>query len=223
MVKSTLTFLLGLANHKRNLFKGKVIGITGSIGKTSVKENLRYLLSKKYNVSASIKSYNNYLGVLLSLGNLNLKSHFAIFEIGTNNFNEIKKLTQIIKPSQVIITNIHPTHLEKLITTRNIALEKSDIFNNKYNKNIEVAILANDNIDEKFIVAKAKKQKVSNIITFGSNKDSDINVIKITKINLTYYEICVKYKDKKFLLKINKNQIHRLSNLLVCLSIFMYK
>ena len=65
-VKNSLDFLLKIANKKRNSFKGKVIGITGSAGKTSVKENLKYFISPELNISASIKSYNNLLGVLIS-------------------------------------------------------------------------------------------------------------------------------------------------------------
>ena len=128
LVKDILFFLLTIANKKRNIFKGKVIGITGSVGKTSIKENLKFFLSSEFNVSASIKSYNNYLGVLISLVNMNLNSDFAIFEIGTNNFYEISHLASIIMPQQVIITNIFPTHLENFKNTRNIAKEKSDIF-----------------------------------------------------------------------------------------------
>ena len=127
-VKNTLDFLQSIAIKKRNLYKGKVIGITGSVGKTSVKENLRYFLSKYYKVSASIKSYNNHLGVIISILNQDLKSDFAIYEIGTNNFLEISKLTSILRPEQVIITNIFPTHLESFGSTENIAKEKSDIF-----------------------------------------------------------------------------------------------
>ena len=158
IVKNQIFFLLKIAKLKRSLFKGKVVGITGSIGKTSLKENLKYFLSIHFKVSASIKSYNNYLGVIISLLNLNLKSDFAIFELGTNNFLEMQKLTSLILPSQVIITNIFPTHLEKLINTRNIAKEKSDIFNTKYNPNVKLAILSNSNIDEKFIIDMAKKK-----------------------------------------------------------------
>ena len=108
-----MTFLLSTAKIKRNIFKGKVIGITGSVGKTTLKENLKYFISQTSTVSVSIKSYNNYLGVLISLININLSSSFAIFEIGTNNFEEIKNLTSIIMPSQIIITNISVsyTHL----------------------------------------------------------------------------------------------------------------
>ena len=69
-VDNVIIFLHDIAIKKRELFKGQVIGITGSIGKTSVKENLKYFLSHNFKVSASIKSYNNYLGVILSLVNL---------------------------------------------------------------------------------------------------------------------------------------------------------
>ena len=82
----------------------KVIGITGSAGKTSLKENLKFFLEKKFIVSASIKSYNNNLGVMISILNMNIKSDFAIFEIGTNNFFEIRDLTKLVKPSQIFIS-----------------------------------------------------------------------------------------------------------------------
>ena len=64
------------------------------------------------------------MGVLISLINMNLKSQYAIFELGTSNFYEIGNLVSLVKPSQTIITNIYPTHLEKLINTRNVAIEK---------------------------------------------------------------------------------------------------
>ena len=122
-VNDILIHLLKIANKKRNKFNGKIIAITGSIGKTTIKEYLKHLLSTQGKISTAIKSYNNYLGVLISLINIDLHSNFAIFEVGTNNFNEIKKLTSIIMPHQVIITNIFPTHLKNFKNTRNIAIE----------------------------------------------------------------------------------------------------
>ena len=90
----------------------QLFGITGSAGKTSLKEYLSFYLKKRYKVSASIKSYNNNLGVMISILNMNINSNFAIFEIGTNNFNEVRDLTKLVKPSQIFITNILSTHLK---------------------------------------------------------------------------------------------------------------
>ena len=129
-------------------------------------KHLKYFLSTHKNISVAIKSYNNYLGILISLININLHSIFAIFEIGTNNFNEIKKLTSIVMPHQVIITNIFPTHLENFKTTRNVAIEKSDIFNPKFNPNIELLILPNSNEDEVYFYKLSKKYKISPVFTF---------------------------------------------------------
>ena len=173
--------MLTIATKKRNSFSGKVIGITGSVGKTSVKENLKFLLSFESNVSASIKSYNNYLGVLISIINMDNFSNFAIFEIGTNNFDEIGKLTSIILPHQVIVTNIYPTHLENFKSTRNIAIEKSDIFNLKFNSEIELLILPNSNSDELFLYDQAKKMKISKILTIGKQTNSNYYIQEINK------------------------------------------
>ena len=220
IVKDTLLFLLEIAVMKRKLYNGKVLGITGSIGKTSLKENLKYFLSKKFIVSSSIKSFNNYLGVIISLLNLNLKSDFAIFEIGTSNFSEIRKLTSIILPSQVIITNIYPTHLENLLNTRNIAKEKSDIFKKKYNSKILFAILPNDNEDEKYIVKKAAKDIDLNIYTFGKNSNSDINFYNITKLDDEKSKVSLKFKTEKIQINIHNHQIKKINNILACLLIF---
>ena len=222
IVDDTLSFLLKIATYKRSLFNGKIIGITGSVGKTSVKENLKYFLSSFLKVSASIKSYNNFLGVMISLINIDLLSDFAIFEIGTNNFSEIKELTSIIQPSQIIITNIFPTHLDKLINTRNIAIEKSDIFNPKYNPKVELIILPNNNIDEEFIIKLAKNKYVSNIFTFGNNPQSNLKISNIKKINKNFSKLSLNYKNEIIHFKIDNNQLYRVNNFLICFLIFKY-
>ena len=195
LVNDVSLFLLTIANKKRNSFKGKVIGITGSVGKTSVKESLKFLLSFESKVSASIKSYNNYLGVLISLINMDNFSDYAIFEIGTNNFHEIRKLTSIIMPQQVIVTNIFPTHLESFKTTRNIAVEKSDIFNPKFNPRTELLLLPNSNSDELFLYDQAKKMKISKILTVGKKTNSNYYIREINKTN-----------KKNIIIKVNKNK-----------------
>jgi len=222
VVKNSLHFLKKISVEKRKLYNGKVIGITGSIGKTSIKENLKFFLNSYFIISASIKSYNNYLGVIISLINLNLKSDFAIFEIGTNDFYEIRKLTSLVKPSQVIISNIYQTHLENLINTRNVAIEKSDIFNPKYNSLAELLIIPNENIDEKFIIKQAKKYNINNIISIGRSLNSDIKILGLKNKKDLSINVKIKNKDKIINFYINKNQIHRINNILCCFAIFIY-
>ncbi len=218
-VKDTVIFLKGLAIKKRNSFKGKVIGITGSAGKTTLKTSLSFFMKKKYNVSFSHKSYNNFLGVMLSILNMDLKSNFAIFELGTNNFGEISNLVQYVKPSITIITNIQPTHLENFKTKKNIAIEKSDIFNPKYNCNIDSIILSNDTKEEKKLVKIAKKYKVKNIIKVGDEKINNSYINKITNCKNYYlYELMI--NKKKYLIKTKIFEKHRIRNLLFCMSLF---
>ena len=221
LVDSSINFLLDIAIQKRNLYSGVVIGITGSIGKTSVKENLKYFLSDLFKVSASIKSYNNKLGLIISIINLDLRSKYAIFEMGTNNFKEISYLTSLLKPEQAIITNIYPTHLEKLINTRNIAKEKSDIFNKHYNPKIKLVIIVNNNIDEKYVFKSALKQNISTISTVGKNLNSNLKIIKIIKIDKKYSNIMLSYNSKNIDIIISQNQIPRIENILICLLFFI--
>ena len=221
LVKNSKSFLSKIANKKRNSFKGKVIAITGSLGKTSLKENLKYFLSIKNKVSASIKSYNNELGVLLSIINSNLINHYNIFEVGTNNFNEIKKLTKIINPHQVIITNIAETHLENFINTRNIAKEKSDLFNPKYNSNIELLILKKLNTDEKFLEKLALKYKIKNIITFGE-KECDYNITKIKIMNNNLSKIVIQKKNSLLKFKLPTSFEHHIINTIISIIVFEY-
>ena len=219
IVDNTFTFLRDLSIKKRNLFKGKVIGITGSAGKTSLKENLNFFLKKKFNVSASIKSYNNNLGVIISILNMNINSNYAIFEIGTNNFHEIRKLTGLIKPSQIFITNILSTHLQNFKNKKNIAIEKSDIFIKKYNPLAEILYFQRITKYEKIIEVIAKKQKLNKIIKVGATGlNCYIKNIKKIKSN---YELRLKILDKNFIILLNNYDESKVKNLIFVISFFV--
>ena len=132
-VNSTNECLSFLAKYQREKFEGKVVGITGSNGKTSTKLLLSSLLSDKFDPSqiyVSPGNWNNFYGLCFSL--LELKKHhkFGIFEIGTNDFGEINELSSILQPEVGVITSIGKAHLEKLINLEGVAQEKSDIFKN---------------------------------------------------------------------------------------------
>ncbi len=132
-VNSTNECLSFLAKYQREKFEGKVVGITGSNGKTSTKLLLSSLLSNKFDPSqiyVSPGNWNNFYGLCFSL--LELKKHhkFGIFEIGTNDFGEINELSSILQPEVGVITSIGKAHLERLINLEGVAQEKSDIFKN---------------------------------------------------------------------------------------------
>ncbi|GGF00457.1 bifunctional UDP-N-acetylmuramoyl-tripeptide:D-alanyl-D-alanine ligase/alanine racemase [Flavobacterium limi] len=112
LVQSALDALQKFAAHHRNLFNFPVVGLTGSNGKTIVKEWLNFLLSPDYNIIRSPKSYNSQVGVPLSVVAINEKHNLGIFEAGISTVNEMEKLEQIIKPTIGILTNIGTAHDE---------------------------------------------------------------------------------------------------------------
>ena len=217
-VDDVFDYLTNLAIKKRLLYKGKVIGITGSAGKTTFKETLSFFLKNNNIISYSKKSFNNELGVLISLLNLNLKSKYAIFEMGTNNFGEIKYLTKLVKPEQIFITNILSTHLENFKTKNNIGKEKSDIFISKYNNQREKLFLFVSNKEEKNIFKRAKKEKKMKVIRIDnmSKKYFIKNIIS----NKNNYEITFSINKKITKIKTKSIVMFRLINLLFCYAFF---
>ena len=218
LVENIFNFLEELSIKKRSLYRGHVIGITGSAGKTSLKENLKFFLEKKFIVSASIKSYNNKLGVMISVLNMNMSSQFAIFEIGTNNFFEIKNLTKIVQPSQIFITNILSTHLETFKTKKNIAKEKSDIFNKNYNPLSKTLYFQKNIKEEEIIYNLARQQKIKNIISIGEKKVNCF--IKNIEYIQPYYKLNIKILKKNFIIKINQYVEHKVTNLMFVFAFF---
>ena len=219
LVKNIYIFLEKLSIKKRSLYHGIVIGITGSAGKTSLKENLKFFLKKKFTVSASIKSYNNSLGVMISILNMNIKSNFAIFEIGTNNFFEIRELTRLVKPSQVFVSNILSTHLENFKTKKNIAIEKSDIFNKIYNPLADILYFQKNNKEEVILENLAKQQKLKKIISIGKNK-VDCFVKNIEYIN-PHYQLRLKILNRDLKINIDKYEEHNVVNLIFIFTFFI--
>ena len=217
-VNNVINYLNNLALKKRDLYKGKVIGITGSAGKTTLKETLAFFLKRNEIISFSKKSYNNKLGVLISLLNINLNSTYSIFEIGTNNFGEIKNLTKIVKPTEIFITNIQSTHLQSFRSKKNIAKEKADIFNSKYN-NQKRRLFLNINSDfENMLIQKAKKENNLNLVPINDSNTKYFikKIIDKNKFHRVYFSI----NKKKLVLDIKNPIRFRLINLLFCFAFF---
>lgn len=127
LVEDTLEALQSLAKEYRNQLDIKVIGITGSNGKTSTKDILASLLSTKYKTQKTLGNLNNHIGTPLTILSLDEDTEMAVIEMGTDNFGQISLLTSIAKPDVGIITNIGEAHLEGLKTKENIAKAKFEI------------------------------------------------------------------------------------------------
>jgi len=128
VVKHTLEALQALAAHRRSRFAGTVIGITGSNGKTIVKEWLAQLLAAEYRVARSPKSYNSQIGVALSLWQLDDAHDLAIIEAGVSQAGEMEALHRMIKPDIAVLTNIGPAHDEGFASRDEKITEKLRLF-----------------------------------------------------------------------------------------------
>ncbi len=179
-IKNSISFLKYFAKIKRENSSANIIAITGSAGKTSLKNLLRELLKKFGKTYSSPKSFNNHLGVPISLSNLSSYNKFGVFEVGMSKSGEIKNLSKLIKPQIGVITNIGEAHLENFKDIKGIAKAKSEII-----ENIQKGGTIILNRDDKFfsyLFKKAKLYKLK-IITFGKHKKSNIRLKKIVKNN----------------------------------------
>ena len=167
-VDSTTAALQQLAQFKREQFNGNVIGITGSNGKTIVKEWLSTLLSTGSKVLKSPKSYNSQLGVPLSVWPIDNSYQVGIFEAGISQPNEMEKLGQIIQPTIGIFTNIGSAHGEHFESQTQKIQEKLKLF-----LNTELLIYCRDH---QLVHEQVEATYCCNSLNWGINADSDIPV-----------------------------------------------
>jgi len=207
-VKNTKDALLKLAKYYINKFKKiKIIAITGSNGKTTTKDLIAFILSKKYKVLKSEKSYNNYLGFSLTVFNLKKSYDFLVAEIGMNHKGEIKKIVKDIKIASAIITNIGEAHIGFFNSKKEVAMAKSEIFTG-LKKNGKV-ILNKDDEFFNFLKRKALKFK---IFTFGKEKDCDL-YFKDAEFEKNYTKFKLCYKNKEYNLHTKLMGEHNLYNI----------
>ena len=169
---------LGIASRARS--HGRIIGVTGSAGKTGTKEALFAALDRFRPGKAhrSVKSYNNHVGVPLSLARMPERARFGVFEMGMNHANEITPLSGQVKPHVAIITTVAPTHIEFFADgLTGIARAKAEIFSGMDANGI--AVLNRDIPQFDFIKAEANRQGVTKVFTFGEHQDADARLTDI--------------------------------------------
>lgn len=176
-VDDVLEGLRDLARAARaRISHAKVIGVTGSVGKTGTKEALRLALGADGETYASVASYNNHWGVPLSLSRCPADVKYAVFEIGMNHAGEITPLTAMVRPHIAIVTTVEPVHLEYFGSLEKIADAKAEIFTG-----IEpggTAILNRDNSQYARLAAAAKAAKVARIVSFGEDAKADTRLVR---------------------------------------------
>ena len=167
-VKNSIKCLQELAKYKRSLYNIPVIAITGSVGKTSTKDIVYEVVSKKYKTLKPVGNLNNHIGLPLTI--LGLKDHEAlVVEMGMNHLKEISLLTSIAKPNIAIITNIGTAHIGNLGSRENILKAKLEITESMSNN--DTLIINNDN-DLLHKEANILKEKYK-LKTIGINNKSD--------------------------------------------------
>ena len=169
-VKNTLETLQSLASFHRQKFKCPVFAITGSNGKTTTKELLKIVLSKKFNTHATIGNLNNHIGVPMTILNTPISSDFLIIEMGANHLNEIKTLCQIAKPTHGFITNFGLAHLEGFGGKEGVINGKSELYDFLDSSNGEIFV----NQDNQNQIKKLGNKKY---ISFGQKEKADFNLI----------------------------------------------
>ncbi len=213
-VKDTLSSLNNLAKLTRKNFNAQIIGITGSVGKTTLKNIIAFALANYGKVHSSPHSYNNKFGVPLSLSNLKTNIDYGVFEIGMDKKGEIDNLSKIVKPEIAIITNVAEAHFKNFKTLKDIAKAKSEIINN-ISKHGSL-ILNKDNKFFNFLSNIAVKKK-TNVISFSTKKKADIFLKEIKKTK-KYYQLKINVKNKIFYFYTKYSTDSFISNLLACIS-----
>jgi Alr-MurF fusion protein len=184
-VKDTLVALQELAAYYRKEFDIPVIGITGSNGKTIIKEWLNFLLNPEYNIIRSPKSYNSQVGVPLSVLGINEKHNLAIFEAGISTTNEMEHLQRMIQPTIGIFSNIGSAHDEGFEDMGEKIKEKLKLFTG-----VSVLIINKNKTIEVFIPSKIKTFTWS-----SSDKSADVYIMTSekgegTQLKITYKALC---------------------------------
>ena len=180
-VKDGLKALQDLAACHRNKFEIPIIGITGSVGKTTTKDMIASILSRERKTLKNEENLNNEIGVPLTLLKLTNKHKAAVIEMAMQRLGEIALLAQIARPTISVVTNIGEAHLEFLKTKRNVAKAKAEIF--KYQDKKDYSVINADDEHFEHLISKIQCPK-SNVVTFGILEKANISPHELNGMKL---------------------------------------
>ena len=198
LVESSLEALKKLAAYYREGLDTKIVGITGSVGKTSTKEFISSVIGQKYKVLKTEGNFNNEIGVPLTLFKIRDFHEVAVIEMGISDFGEMHRLSYMVRPDICVMTNIGLCHLENLGSRDGILKAKSEIFD--FASRDAVAVLNMDD-DKLYSVKEVKNRKP---VYYGMNRNADVYAesVEANGIYGTKAVIFLKKEDKKIEVKI---------------------
>lgn len=176
LVEDTMAALRALATAARQRTTARIVGVTGSVGKTGVKEAVFAALDRSSRGGAhrSVRSYNNHVGVPLSLARMAAHTQFGVFEMGMNHAGEIAQLTAQVRPHVALITTIAPAHIENLGSIEAIADAKAEIFRGLAPGG--TAVIPAD-VPQFEQLRQAAERRGVQILTFGRSAHADVRVM----------------------------------------------
>ncbi|KUO54208.1 MAG: UDP-N-acetylmuramoylalanyl-D-glutamyl-2, 6-diaminopimelate--D-alanyl-D-alanine ligase [Sphingomonadales bacterium BRH_c42] len=176
LVRDTTAALQALADAARERAGAVRIGVTGSVGKTGVKEAIFTALDRASRGAAhrSVKSYNNHVGVPLSLARMPSRSRFGVFEMGMNHAGELDALTRHVRPHVAIVTTIAPAHIEYLGSMEAIADAKAEIFSGLVEGG--TAVIPADLPESQRLIEHARAAQ-ARIVTFGRDENATVRLL----------------------------------------------
>lgn len=212
-VDSTLRALQEWSEFHRSKFHIPVVGITGSNGKTIVKEWLHQLLWKDFSIVRSPKSYNSQIGTPLSVLQMSEQNNLGIFEAGISYPHEMKTLEKIIRPEIGVLTHMSSAHLENFDSKENLIREKLQLF-----KNSKKIIYNSDNESAKNLIKEIYADENKTFFTFGKNENDTIQLISTNEIP-TGKEIKIRFDSKESDFKIPFHDNASVENILTVLTV----
>lgn len=213
LVKDSFEALKSVAAFYRNQLDIKVVGITGSVGKTSTKEFIASVLSKKFNVLKTDKNFNNEVGLPLTVLKIRDEHEVAVLEMGISDFGEMTRLSAIARPDIGVITNIGDCHLENLGTRAGVMKAKTEMFTNLA-ENAEVCLFGDDENLVTITEVNGKKP-----VFFGLGENNEVYAKNVENKGLLGSEAEICYGDYSFKVKIPLPGKHMVLNALAATAV----
>ncbi len=216
-VTDTVEALTALAKAARSRTQARIVGVTGSVGKTSAKEALAAALDRAMPgaVHRSVKSYNNHVGVPLSLARMLADIRIGVFEMGMNHAGELAELTRLVRPDVAIITAIAPAHTEFFADEAAIADAKGEIFQGLQPGG--TAVIPHDSPHRDRLMAAAGSH-AERVVTFGREAGADVRAVEALRVADGRTFVMARIGERELSFTMAQPGMHWVSNALAVLA-----